>query len=146
MRAEVGFATETSRRNLRIIPSPKSERVRRTWIPTTSLVTSFSALAFVQRPPANSFAGLRRVARLVQRQASDSPRAPPSISVTNSSAFLSSFLLFASFVILRRSLPFSSRKQAVQPAIPDVSKRWLPNNKTNNIQRRPGISTTAYSL
>ena len=39
---------ETRRSNLRRIPPPKSERVRRTWIPTTSLVTSCSALPFVQ--------------------------------------------------------------------------------------------------
>jgi PAS domain-containing protein len=31
-------------------------------------------------------------------------------------------------------------------AIPGVSKYWPPNNKTNNIQLHPGISTTAYSL
>src|SRR5260370_20959568 len=31
-------------------------------------------------------------------------------------------------------------------AIPDVSKCSPPNNKTNNIQLHPGISTTAYSL
>jgi len=37
-RAEVGFARETRRSNLRGIPSPKSERLTRTWIPTTSLV------------------------------------------------------------------------------------------------------------
>jgi hypothetical protein len=43
-RAEVGFAGETRRSNLRGIPSPKSERVRRMWIPTTSLVTFYSAL------------------------------------------------------------------------------------------------------
>jgi hypothetical protein len=39
-RAEVGFARETRRGNLRGIPSPKSKRVSRTRIPTTSLVTS----------------------------------------------------------------------------------------------------------
>jgi len=37
--AEIGFATETRRSNLRGISSTKSERVRRTWIPTTSLLT-----------------------------------------------------------------------------------------------------------
>jgi hypothetical protein len=31
-------------------------------------------------------------------------------------------------------------------AIPEFSKRCAPNNKTNNIQRHPGISMTAYSL
>src|SRR5215813_4898664 len=31
-------------------------------------------------------------------------------------------------------------------ATPDVSKRWPPNNKTNNIQRCPGISMAAWSL
>ena len=36
--AEVDFARETRRSNLRGIPSPKSERVRRTWIPTASLL------------------------------------------------------------------------------------------------------------
>ena len=30
--------------------------------------------------------------------------------------------------------------------IPDVSKQWPPNNKTNNIRLRPGISMTAFSL
>ena len=38
--AEVDFARETRRRNLRRISQAKSERVRRTWIPTTPLVTS----------------------------------------------------------------------------------------------------------
>src|SRR6516162_2135280 len=33
---------------------------------------------------------------------------------SNSSAILSAFLLFVSFVEIRRCLPFSSRKQAVQ--------------------------------
>jgi len=43
--AGLAFATgETRRSNLRGIPSPKSERVRRMWIPTTSLVTFYSAL------------------------------------------------------------------------------------------------------
>ena len=37
--AEVGFARETRRSNLRGIPPPKSEWVRRTWISTTSLLT-----------------------------------------------------------------------------------------------------------
>ena len=37
-RAEVDFASETRRSNLRRIPPAKSERVRRTWIPTTSLI------------------------------------------------------------------------------------------------------------
>jgi hypothetical protein len=46
--AEVGFATETRRRNLRGISQAKSERVRRTWIPTTSLIISCSSLPFVQ--------------------------------------------------------------------------------------------------
>ena len=41
--AEVGFARETRRSNLRGIPSAKSERVRRTWIPTTSLLTFLRA-------------------------------------------------------------------------------------------------------
>ena len=36
---EVDFARETRRSNLRGIPSPKSERVTRTGIPATSLVT-----------------------------------------------------------------------------------------------------------
>ena len=47
--AEVDFIRETRRSNLRRIPPPKSERVRRTWIPTTSLVTSCSSRPFVQR-------------------------------------------------------------------------------------------------
>ena len=38
--AKVGFTGETRRSNLRGIPSPKGERVRRTWIPATSLVNS----------------------------------------------------------------------------------------------------------
>jgi hypothetical protein len=42
-----------------------------------------------------------------------------------------------------RPFPESS---SVHIAIPQVSKRWPPNNKTNNIQRHPGISMTAYSL
>ena len=37
--AEVGFARETRRSNLRRIPPAKKEWVRRTWIPTISLVT-----------------------------------------------------------------------------------------------------------
>src|SRR6516164_1627221 len=37
-RAKVGVAKETRRSNLGGIPPPKSERVRRTWIPTTSLI------------------------------------------------------------------------------------------------------------
>ena len=41
---------ETRRSNLRRIPPPKSERVRRTWIPTTSLIISCSSLPFVQGP------------------------------------------------------------------------------------------------
>ena len=48
--AEVDFASDTRQSNLRAIPPPKSERVGRTWIPTTSLVTSCSFLPFVQRP------------------------------------------------------------------------------------------------
>jgi hypothetical protein len=36
--AEVGFARETRRRNLRRISQAKSERVKRTWIPTTDLL------------------------------------------------------------------------------------------------------------
>jgi hypothetical protein len=42
--AEADFASETRRRILRGISSPKSERVKRTWIPTTSLVNSCNAL------------------------------------------------------------------------------------------------------
>ena len=42
--AEVGFARETRRGNLRGIPSPKSERVPRARISTTSLVISCSSL------------------------------------------------------------------------------------------------------
>jgi hypothetical protein len=48
--AEVGLARETRRRNLRRISQTKSERVRGTWIPTTSLVTSYSSMLFVQHP------------------------------------------------------------------------------------------------
>src|SRR5215469_8123269 len=47
--AEVGFARETRRSNIRRISSPKREPVRRTWSPTTSLVTACSALPFVER-------------------------------------------------------------------------------------------------
>jgi hypothetical protein len=42
--AEIGFVRETRRSNLRRIPQAKSECVRRTWIPTTSLVASCSDL------------------------------------------------------------------------------------------------------
>jgi hypothetical protein len=48
--AEVGFAKETRRGNLRGIPSPKSERVRRTRIPTASLIIACSALPSGGRP------------------------------------------------------------------------------------------------
>jgi hypothetical protein len=41
---------------------------------------------------------------------------------------------------------FHPESKLSNTAIPDVSKRWPPNNKTNNIQRHPGISITAYSL
>jgi integrase len=44
--AELGFARETRRRNLRRIPQAKSERFRRTWIPTTSLVTASGSPGF----------------------------------------------------------------------------------------------------
>jgi hypothetical protein len=40
-RAEVGFARETRRSNLRRISQAKREGVRRTWIPTASLITAF---------------------------------------------------------------------------------------------------------
>ena len=40
--AEVGFTGETRRSNLRGISAPKKERIRRTWIPATSLVTACS--------------------------------------------------------------------------------------------------------
>ena len=48
--ASVGEAIRiaTCERKLRSIPPPKSERVKRTWIPITSLVTSCCSLAFVQ--------------------------------------------------------------------------------------------------
>jgi hypothetical protein len=36
------------------------------------------------------------------------------IAFSNSSAILSAFSLFVSFVVIRHCLPFSSRKQAVQ--------------------------------
>src|SRR5271165_4207029 len=42
---QIGFAGETRRSELRRIPPPKSKRVRRTRIPTTSLVTARSALS-----------------------------------------------------------------------------------------------------
>jgi hypothetical protein len=44
--AEVGFARKTRRSNLRSISPLKGERVRRTWIPATSLVTCLQRLAF----------------------------------------------------------------------------------------------------
>src|SRR5215469_8232067 len=43
--AEVGFASKTRRGNLHGIPSPKSECVRRTWIPTASLMNACSGLS-----------------------------------------------------------------------------------------------------
>jgi hypothetical protein len=43
--AEFGFATETRGSNLRRISEAKSECVRRTWIPTNSLVIAHSALS-----------------------------------------------------------------------------------------------------
>jgi hypothetical protein len=49
--AEVCFARETRRNNLRGIPPPKNERVRRTWIPATSLLTLCSSPPFVQGFP-----------------------------------------------------------------------------------------------
>jgi tetratricopeptide (TPR) repeat protein len=42
------LATETRRSNLHRIPTPKSDWVRKRWIPPTSLVISCSALPFVQ--------------------------------------------------------------------------------------------------
>ena len=61
---------ETRRSNLRRIPSPKSERVRRTWIPTTSLVTARSALSLglVVGSPALSNKRLRCKARTLRLQ------------------------------------------------------------------------------
>jgi hypothetical protein len=55
-KAEVDFTAEARRSNLRGIPSPKTKRVRRTRIPTTSLVTARSALSlgFVVESPALS--------------------------------------------------------------------------------------------
>ena len=44
--AEVGFARETRRSNLRGISQAKSERVRRKWIPTTTLIAARNAPAF----------------------------------------------------------------------------------------------------
>jgi hypothetical protein len=46
-----GFARETRSSNLRRISQIKSECVRRTWIPTNSLLTSGSALPFVEGFP-----------------------------------------------------------------------------------------------
>jgi hypothetical protein len=43
--AEVGFASETRRSNLRGIPPPKSEHAGRARIPTTSLLTSRRGIA-----------------------------------------------------------------------------------------------------
>ena len=64
--------------------------------------------------------------------------------LSNSSAILSAFFLFVSFVVIRRCLHHENRLS--NTAIPDVSKRWPPNNKTNNIQRHPDISMTVYPL
>jgi hypothetical protein len=47
---------EMDRSNLCGIPWPKSQRVRRAWVPTISLVTSCSSLPFVHAPPATIFA------------------------------------------------------------------------------------------
>ena len=61
---------ETRRSNLRRISPPKSERVRRTWIPTTSLVTARSALSLglVVGSPALSNKRLRCKARTLRLQ------------------------------------------------------------------------------
>jgi hypothetical protein len=48
--AEAGFARETRRSNLRGVPSPKSERVRRTWI-SSSHQSSLATGRFSCRPP-----------------------------------------------------------------------------------------------
>jgi|SRR6516162_1947613 hypothetical protein len=42
--AEVGLPRETRRSDLRGIPSPKSDRIGRTWVATTSLLTSCSPI------------------------------------------------------------------------------------------------------
>jgi hypothetical protein len=56
---EVDFARETHRSDLHGIPSPKSERFRRMWIPNTSLVTAHGALSLglweFQRYQANAW-------------------------------------------------------------------------------------------
>src|ERR1700746_3527340 len=54
--AEGGFAGETRGSNLRRIPPPESERVRRRWIPITSFLTFCNALPFAQRSARESFA------------------------------------------------------------------------------------------
>jgi hypothetical protein len=46
--AEVAFARETRRSNLRGIALAKGERFRRTWIPTTAVVTAYSAVLWVE--------------------------------------------------------------------------------------------------
>ena len=68
--AEVEFTAEKRRSNLRGIPSPKSKRVRRTRIPTTSLVTARSALSLglVVGSPALSNKRLRCKARTLRPQ------------------------------------------------------------------------------
>jgi hypothetical protein len=53
--------------------------------------------------------------------------------------------LFASFVVLRAACHLDLGNKLSSTAIPYVSKRSQPNNKTNNIQRHPGNSMTAYS-
>ena len=56
--AEVGFPREARGSNLRRIPSPKSERVTRKRIPTTSLLTACSAPPFVRDRHARYYATL----------------------------------------------------------------------------------------
>jgi hypothetical protein len=75
--AEVNFAWETRRSNLRRIPQAKGERVRRMWIPTTSLTDHPISLvcATVLLP--------RAVTRNHKRGISNSSRAPNSREVRN---------------------------------------------------------------
>jgi len=66
--AEGNIARETRRSNLRRISQAKGERVRRTWVPTTSLMTARSALSLglVVGSPALSNKRLRCKARTLR--------------------------------------------------------------------------------
>jgi len=83
--AEVGFARETRRRNLRRIPPPKSEHVGRAWNPTTSLVINRFSLVPRSHRLTNGATGKLTalfcygISRLIRGRARDEPliAAPP---------------------------------------------------------------------